>query len=125
MAPKLTSRTTVKAMKAGAVIVGVAIDQGGNVETSRPTTHSKPTYVVDNVVHYCVANMPSAVPRTSTLALNNATRPFVLAIAGKGVRRALHEDAHLRSGLNVHEGAVTCRAVAEAQGVTFTAIAAP
>lgn len=124
VAPKLISRAMVKAMKAGAVIVDVSIDQGGNAETSRTTTHSNPTYVVDGIVHYCVANMPGAVPRTSTLALNNATRPFVLALADKGVRRALNEDAHLRNGLNVHEGAITCRAVAEAQGLPFKAIAA-
>ena len=123
MAPKLISRATVQAMKPGAVIVDVAIDQGGNAETSRPTTHSKPTYVVDGIVHYCVANMPGAVPRTSTFALNNATRPFVLALADKGVRQALNEDAHLRNGLNVHDGAVTCRAVAEAQGIAFKAVA--
>jgi alanine dehydrogenase len=101
-------------MKTGAVIVDVSIDQGGNAETSRPTTHSEPTYVVDGVVHYCVTNMPGAVPRTSTFALNNATRPFVLALADKGFRRAIEEDVHLRNGLNVSEGQITCRAVAEA-----------
>ena len=105
MAPKLISTATVRAMKPGSVIVDVSIDQGGNAETSRPTTHSNPTFVVDNVVHYCVANMPGVVPRTSTLALNHATRPFVLALADKGIKRALNEDQHLRSGLNVHEGA--------------------
>jgi alanine dehydrogenase len=120
MAPKLISSATVKSMKPGAVIVDVSIDQGGNAETSRPTTHSQPTFVVDGVVHYCVANMPGAVSRTSTFALNNATRSFVLALADKGVRRALNEDQHLRDGLNVYEGAVTCRAVAEAQGLTYT-----
>jgi alanine dehydrogenase len=123
MAPKLVSAGTVRAMKAGSVIVDVSIDQGGNVETSRPTTHSEPTLVVDNVVHYCVANMPGAVPRTSTLALNHATRPFVLALADKGIKRALNEDEHLRNGLNIHEGQVTCRAVAEAQGLTYRPIA--
>ncbi len=121
MAPKLISAATVKAMKPGSVIVDVAIDQGGNAETSRPTTHSHPVYVVDGVTHYCVANMPGAVPRTSTFALNNATRPFVLALADKGVRRALSEDEHLRNGLNVHDGSITCRAVAEAQGLPYVA----
>jgi alanine dehydrogenase len=122
MAPKLISAATVKSMKPGSVIVDVSIDQGGNAETSRPTTHSQPTFIVDGVVHYCVANMPGAVPRTSTFALNNATRPFVLALADKGVRRALNEDEHLRNGLNVYEGAVACRAVAEAQGLVYTLI---
>ncbi len=113
-APKLIAARTVAAMKAGAVIVDVSIDQGGCAETSHPTTHSQPTFVVDGVLHYCVANMPGAVPRTSTVALNNATRPFVLALADKGVLRALRESAHLRNGLNVHDGKITCRAVAEA-----------
>jgi alanine dehydrogenase len=99
-APKLISAQTVKAMKPGAVIVDVAIDQGGCAETSRPTTHSHPTYVVDDVVHYCVTNMPGAVARTSTFALSNVTTSFVLALADKGWRRALNEDPHLRDGLN-------------------------
>jgi alanine dehydrogenase len=124
MAPKLISTAMVKAMKSGSVIVDVSIDQGGNAETSHPTTHSHPTFVVNQVVHYCVANMPGAVPRTSTLALNNATRPFVLALANKGIKRALNEDAHLRNGLNVHDGRVTCRAVADAQGLPYGPIAA-
>jgi len=115
-APKLISAETVKAMKPGAVIVDVSIDQGGCAETSRPTTHSHPTFVVDDVVHYCVANMPGAVARTSTFALNNGTLPFVLALAGKGYRRALAEDPHLRAGLNVHEGSITYKAVADALG---------
>ena len=119
-APKLISEETVKAMKPGAVIVDVAIDQGGCSETSRPTTHSNPTYVVHDVVHYCVTNMPGAVARTSTFALNNMTLPFVLALADKGLRRALNEDPHLRNGLNVHEGMVTYRAVAEALGLKYT-----
>ncbi len=118
-APKLISAATVKAMRAGSVIVDVSIDQGGNAETSRPTTHSHPTFVVDGVVHYCVTNMPGAVPRTSTFALNDATRPFVLALADKGLR-ALAEDAHLRNGLNVSKGRVTCRAVADALQLPFT-----
>ncbi len=119
-APKLISAATVKAMKAASVIVDVSIDQGGNAETSRPTTHSQPTFVVDGVVHYCVTNMPGAVPRTSTFALNNATRPFVLALADKGCGGALAEDVHLRNGLNVSGGRVTCRAVAEALGLPYT-----
>jgi alanine dehydrogenase len=113
-APKLITAATVKAMKPGSVIVDVSIDQGGCAETSRPTTHSHPTYVVDDVVHYCVANMPGAVARTSTFALNNMTLPFVLALADKGYRVALGQDAHLRAGLNVHEGRITYKAVADA-----------
>ena len=113
-APKLISAETVRAMKPGSVIVDVAIDQGGCAETSRPTTHSDSTYVVDGVVHYCVTNMPGAVARTSTFALSNATIPFVLALADKGWRRALSEDPHLRSGLNIHDGHVTYKAVADA-----------
>ena len=113
-APKLISAQTVKSMKPGAVIVDVAIDQGGCAETSRPTTHSHPTYIVDEVVHYCVTNMPGAVARTSTFALSNVTTSFVLALADKGWRRALSEDTHLRDGLNVHAGRVTYRAVADA-----------
>ena len=119
-APKLISAATITAMKPGAVIVDVAIDQGGNAETSRPTTHSQPTFLVDGVVHYCVANMPGAVPRTSTFALNNATRPFVLALADKGWRQALQEDAHLRNGLNVLDGRVTHKAVADALKLPYT-----
>jgi alanine dehydrogenase len=122
MAPKLIFATTVEAMKPGSVIVDVSIDQGGNAETSHATTHSNPTFVVDGIVHYCVANMPGAVPRTSTFALNNATRPFVLALADKGIRRALNEDGHLRNGLNAYEGKLTCLAVAVAQGLTHTAV---
>jgi alanine dehydrogenase len=120
-APKLISSQTVKAMKPGAVIVDVAIDQGGCAETSRPTTHSHPTYVVDEVVHYCVTNMPGAVARTSTFALSNMTFSFVLALADKGVRRALAEDVHLCRGLNVHEGHITYRAVAEALKLPYMA----
>jgi len=119
-APKLISVDTVKRMKDGAVIVDVAIDQGGCAETSHPTTHSQPTFVVDGVVHYCVANMPGAVPHTSTFALNNATRPFILALADKGVRAALSDDEHFRNGLNVHNGKLTCRAVAETLGLPYT-----
>jgi alanine dehydrogenase len=119
-APKLISAATVKAMKPGSVIVDVAIDQGGCAETSRPTTHSHPTYVVDDVVHYCVTNMPGAVARTSTFALSNMTTSFVLALADKGWRRALSEDVHLRNGLNIHDRRVTYRAVAEALKLPYT-----
>jgi alanine dehydrogenase len=122
--PRLVSAAMVKTMRAGSVIVDVAIDQGGCCETSRATTHSDPTYVVDGVVHYCVANMPGAVPRTSTFALNNATLPFVLAIANKGWRRAMSDDPHLAAGLNVHEGHITNPAVAAALGVRTLPIAA-
>ena len=119
-APKLISARTVAAMKPGSVIVDVSIDQGGCAETSRPTTHSQPTFLVNGVVHYCVANMPGAVPRTSTFALDNATRPFVLAVADKGFPRALIDDVHLRNGLNVYDGKVTCRAVADALRLPYT-----
>jgi alanine dehydrogenase len=119
-APKLISAETVKAMKPGSVIVDVAIDQGGCSETSRPTSHSNPTYLVDEVVHYCVTNMPGAVARTSTFALNNVTLPFVLMLAGEGARRALGEDTHLRNGLNVYDGMVTHRAVADALKIKCT-----
>ncbi|MEE8276400.1 MAG: alanine dehydrogenase [Alphaproteobacteria bacterium] len=117
--PKLVSRDLVRQMKPGAAVVDIAIDQGGCFETSRPTTHAEPTYIEDEVVHYCVTNMPGAVPRTSTFALNNATLPFVLALAGKGYRRALNEDPHLRRGLNVHRGRITHPAVARALGYGF------
>lgn len=113
-APKLITRSMLKTMKAGSVLVDVSIDQGGCFETSMPTTHAEPTYTVDNVVHYCVANIPGAVPRTSTFALNNATLPFVLSLANKGYKRALLEDTHLRNGLNVYKGKITHPAVAEA-----------
>jgi alanine dehydrogenase len=119
-APKLISAETVKAMKPGSVIVDVAIDQGGCSETSRPTTHSNPTYLVDDVVHYCVTNMPGAVARTSTFALNNMTLPFVLMLAEEGARRALGENVHLRNGLNVYDGMVTHRAVADALKLKYT-----
>ncbi|HEU0200581.1 MAG TPA: alanine dehydrogenase [Burkholderiaceae bacterium] len=120
-APKLITRSMVTAMKKGAAIVDVAIDQGGSTETSRPTTHAEPTYAVDGVVHYCVANMPGAVPRTSTYALNNATLPFVLALADKGWRQALHDDPHLKAGLNIAKGSVTHRAVARALNQAYVA----
>jgi len=120
-APKLVSKDMVKAMKPGSVVVDIAIDQGGCFETSRPTTHADPTYVVDDVVHYCVTNMPGAVPRTSTYALNNATLPFVLALANKGWKKALADDEHLRNGLNVARGKVTHAEVAAALGVPYAA----
>ncbi len=115
-APKLVTRALIARMQPGSVVVDVAIDQGGCFETSHPTTHADPVYVVDGVVHYCVANMPGGVPRTSTFALNNATLPFVVAIADKGWKRALGDDIHLRQGLNVALGKVTCRPVADALG---------
>jgi alanine dehydrogenase len=118
-APKLVSRQMVKDMKQGAVVVDIAIDQGGCFETSRPTTHADPIYVVDGVVHYCVTNMPGAVPRTSTYALNNATLPFVLALTNKGWKRALADDPHLRSGLNVAHGKVTHPEVARALNLPY------
>jgi alanine dehydrogenase len=120
-APKLVSREMVSKMKPGSVVVDVAIDQGGCFETSRPTTHADPVYVVDGVTHYCVANMPGAVPRTSTFALNNATLPFVLALADKGWKHALAADPHLKNGLNVAAGRVTCKPVADALGYKYAA----
>ncbi|WP_372005896.1 alanine dehydrogenase [Tistrella mobilis] len=117
-APKLIDRPLLSRMQPGAVLVDVAIDQGGCFETSRATTHRQPTYEVDGIVHYCVANMPGGVARTSTFALNNATLPFVLALADKGAARALAEDPHLMNGLNVHAGQLTIEAVAEAQNLT-------
>jgi alanine dehydrogenase len=119
-APKLVTRSMIAAMQPGSVVVDVAIDQGGCFETSHATTHADPTYVVDGVVHYCVANMPGGVPRTSTFALNNVTLPFVVAIADKGWKRALADDVHLRQGLNVASGNVTCRPVADALGYAWT-----
>jgi alanine dehydrogenase len=120
-APKLVTRDMVKRMRPGAVLVDIAIDQGGCFETSRPTTHAAPTYVEHGVIHYCVTNMPGAVARTSTFALNNATLPFALALADKGWRKALADDIHLRRGLNIHEGKVTYAAVAQDLGFTYVA----
>jgi len=120
-APKLVSRELIARMKPGSVVVDVAIDQGGCFETSRATTHADPVYVVDGVTHYCVANMPGGVPRTSTFALNNATLPFVLAIATKGWKKALADDRHLKNGLNVAAGKVTCKPVADALGYKYVA----
>jgi len=118
-APKLIRREDLKLMKAGSVIVDVAIDQGGCVETIHATTHENPTYVVDGIIHYGVANMPGGVPRTSTLALTNATFPYALTLANKGWKRALREDAALLKGLNIVDGAVTYRGVAEAFGLDY------
>lgn len=118
-APKLISRDMLKKMQPGSVLVDVAIDQGGCFETSMPTTHANPTYEVDGVVHYCVANMPGAVPKTSTLALTNATLPYVLKIANLGSTQAMLEDEHLLKGLNVHQGMITNKAVAENLGYGF------
>ena len=121
-APKLVTRDMLATMKPGAVLVDVAIDQGGCFETSHPTTHSQPTFVVDGVVHYCVANMPGAVARTSTYALNNVTLPHVLRIADLGWREALKASPHLAMGLNVHAGQVTCEAVARELGYVFVPV---
>ncbi len=118
-APKLITRDLVKRMKRGAVLVDVSIDQGGCFETSRPTTHRDPTYIVDGVVHYCVANMPGGVARTSTIALTNATLPYALQLAGRGLAPALRENPHLRNGLNVHAGRVTHEAVARDLGYDY------
>ncbi|MFN9478974.1 MAG: alanine dehydrogenase [Betaproteobacteria bacterium] len=119
-APKLVTRELLGKMKRGSVIVDVAIDQGGSCETSRPTTHAEPTYAVDGVVHYMVANMPGAVPRTSTYALNNATLPFALQLADKGWRKALADNPHLKEGLNVAAGRLTYKAVAKALDLPYT-----
>jgi len=119
-APKVVSRELVGQMEPGSVIVDVAIDQGGCIETSRPTTHADPVFVAEGVTHYCVTNMPGGVARTSAFALNNATLPFVRALAGHGVLAALARDPHLAAGLNVHAGALTCAAVADALGLPRT-----
>jgi alanine dehydrogenase len=116
-APKLVIRAQLATMKPGAALVDVAIDQGGCFETSRPTTHVDPIYEMDGIMHYCVANMPGAVPRTSTIALGNATLPFLLAIADKGWRKACEDDPHLLAGLNVHAGHLTHAAVGMALGI--------
>ena len=123
-APKLVSRAMLSRMKRGSVLVDVAIDQGGCFETSHATTHEKPTYEVDGVVHYCVANMPGAVPLTSSNALNNATMPFGLALAKKGFAAVL-DNPHLRAGLNVHRGRLTNKAVAESLNLPFAPVTDP
>ena len=121
-APKIVTRTMVSRMKKGAVIVDVAIDQGGCIETAHPTTHSDPSYEVDGVVHYCVTNMPAAVPNTSTLALTNATFPYVLKLASRGAEAAIREDSGIAEGVNTYKGKLTYKAVAENQSREFTAI---
>lgn len=118
-APKLVTADMIKRMKSGSAVVDVAIDQGGCFATSHATTHADPSYLVDDVVHYCVANMPGAVPRTSTFALNNATLPYIVNIANKGYKAALLDDPHLLNGLNVYKGKLTCRSVAENLGLEF------
>lgn len=118
-APKLVTRDMLKTMKPGSVLVDIAIDQGGCFETSKPTTHDAPTYIVDEVVHYCVANMPGAVPRTSTVALANRTLPYIIELANKGTLEALRENPHLLAGLNVAEGHITHEAVAEDLGLSY------
>lgn len=120
-APKLLTRAMLKSMRPGSVVVDVAIDQGGCFETSRATTHHEPTYRMENVVHYCVANMPGAVPRTSTFALNNATLPFVISLVTKGIKAALLSDRHLLNGLNIHQGMITYEAVASDLGYNYVA----
>jgi len=122
-APKLVTRDMVRRMKPGSVLVDISIDQGGCFETSKATTHADPTYVVDDVIHYCVANMPGAVPRTSTFALNNATLPFARRLADHGWKAALAADPHLANGLNVHDGHVTNEAVAQALGLPYVPVA--
>ncbi len=120
-APKLVTRAMIKTMKAGAVLVDIAIDQGGCFETSRPTTHAEPTFILDGIIHYCVTNMPGAVPRTSTFALTNATLPYVKALAAHGWQKAIEHDSGLRMGLNIHAGAITHEAVARALGLEYKA----
>ncbi|MGB0911476.1 MAG: alanine dehydrogenase, partial [Nitrospirales bacterium] len=121
-APQLISRALVQRMKRGAVFVDVAVDQGGCAETTRPTTHSDPVYVVDDVVHYAVANIPGIVPRTSTVALTNATLPFIVRLVNQGVEAALQADSGLAKGVNVRHGKVTCQAVAESHGIPFDSL---
>src|SRR5579863_10422442 len=122
-APKLVRRDMIARMKRGSVAVDVAIDQGGCFETSRPTTHTDPVYFVDNVLHYCVSNMPAAVPHTSTFALTNATFTYLLELANKGLAHAAHENPGLRAGVNTYQGNVTHHGVAESQSRRFTEFA--
>jgi alanine dehydrogenase len=119
-APKLITKEMIKNMKRGSVVVDVAIDQGGCVETSRPTTHANPTYLVDEVVHYCVANMPGGVPRTSTMALNKATLPLLIKLADQGYKKTLQENKNYLAGLNVYKGKITCKGVSEALKLDYT-----
>ena len=118
-APKLVTKEHVKQMRPGSVMVDISIDQGGCFETSKPTTHAEPTYIVDDVVHYCVTNMPGAVPRTSTFALTNETLPFIKSLANRGWQSALKNDQHLKNGLNVHEGSINFEAVADELGYSY------
>ena len=118
-APKLVTKEHVKQMRPGSVMVDISIDQGGCFETSKPTTHAEPTYIVDDVVHYCVTNMPGAVPRTSTFALTNETLPFIKSLANRGWQSALKNDQHLKNGLNVHEGSINFAAVADELGYSY------
>ncbi len=118
-APKLVSKEMIKSMKRGSVVVDVAIDQGGCIETSKPTTHAEPTYIVDDVVHYCVANMPGGVPRTSTMALNKATLPLLLKIADQGYKKTLLDDKNFLAGLNIFKGKITCKGVADAFKIRY------
>ena len=118
-APKLVKKEHVKQMRPGSVMVDISIDQGGCFETSKPTTHAEPTYIVDDVVHYCVTNMPGAVPRTSTFALTNETLPFIKSLANRGWQSALKNDQHLKNGLNVHEGSINFEAVADELGYSY------
>ena len=119
-APKLVTKEMIKSMKRGSVIVDVAIDQGGCVETSKPTTHANPTYMVDEVVHYCVANMPGGVPRTSTMALNKATLPLLLKLADQGYKKTLRENKNYLAGLNVYRGKITHKGVSDAFKLKYT-----
>jgi alanine dehydrogenase len=119
-APKLVTRAMLHSMHPHSVLVDVAIDQGGCFETSHVTTHQEPTYIIDDIVHYCVGNMPGAVPRTSTFALNNATLPFILSLVSKGIKTALLDSPHLLNGLNIHQGVITCEAVARDLGYDYT-----
>jgi alanine dehydrogenase len=121
-APRLITRNMLKDVMNGAVIVDVAVDQGGCIETTHPTTHSDPTYYVEGVLHYCVANMPGAVPRTSTFALTNATLPYALKLANMGFVDAVTNDAGLKAGVNTYAGKLTYKAVAEAQGLEYTSL---
>ena len=119
-APKIITKQMIKEMKSGSVIVDVAIDQGGCVETSKPTTHANPTYMVDEVVHYCVANMPGGVPRTSTMALNKATLPLLLKLADEGYRKTLKENKNYLAGLNIYRGEITHKGVSDAFNLKYT-----
>ena len=112
----------LKIMKKGAVIIDVSVDQGGCVETSMPTTHDNPVYEVDGIIHYCVANMPGAYPRTSTLALTNATLPYVKLLANKGIEKAIREDSEIKAALNTYKGEITNKALAESMGITYKGI---